>query len=860
MGWGNTVVVRDGISASGMSVWYDGNVHYAYASAAKGDSVVYRTGTIDGNLIVWQPELTVVQGVTGSVFLFSSEGLTSSIWALKEGGTQSEDSTTSVLTGTKPSGTYITLEPGQTAATSASSLPGTCTRKGWRSSEPLQASVAEGTWAIQLKVANQYGTSHSGKICVRLWKSEDPNLSQAQPLTDWVESTDVKFSPENIQALKPLWIIMPPVEFKNEYLFIELAWKVTVPSSTESAGLNFDCAGSQITTVSYEYYNAFCTLDSNGLPWVSFFRNDGFYWEACITSAKSSDGTSWNTPTRLSEPSISTWRACILPLNEGKMYALYSRTEGVKGKLWDGTTWGNEENVGAVGLVQDYGFSAVSYNDDVHLVMLQNTSLNVMYFKRSSSSGWAGQVLQANQGSESFPVLSVDKNTSELYCFWLYQNTLYMKRYSGGAWESSNSTPLGTPFATPRGISCFYQVSDNKIGIAWIEKPPESPVFTLKYGLVHIQPKVSPVANQQTKEFFMYATQGCGTCQKQLALLRSLYGEDAVKFYDIDNETSMEYYRAITESLVEQNVFSATDPNRGLIPVVGYLNGGSLKLVTLGPLSQEDWLSAIGSSEQGAAVTVVVGSLDNSKTVGENDATLLLADTISQRTSPSIPVKDNLATLIPLIGAAAAIDAINPCELNAFLILLVYVFYNVGKKQVLKIGIAFSAAVFISYYLLGLGALRVFQSVPQLKFVIVAVGLTLGALEVLAFFGLERKHVPNSFAERIRESLKKAANPYTAFIAGVLVSLLLLPCTSGSYFVALDLLAKNATFAGGLFLLTLYNAIVVLPFVALTVAIYTLTFKTAKLRVWLNNNEKWLRLFGGVTLIFVSLMSVVLVL
>ncbi len=209
-----------------------------------------------------------------------------------------------------------------------------------------------------------------------------------------------------------------------------------------------------------------------------------------------------------------------------------------------------------------------------------------------------------------------------------------------------------------------------------------------------------------------------------------------------------------------------------------------------------------------------------------------------------------------MISLSAAIDAVNPCELNAFLILLVYVFYHVGKKDVLKIGIAFSVAVFISYYLLGLGALQIFQSIPQLKWIIVAVGLAVGALEVLAFLGLERKHVPISFATRIRESLVKAVNPFTAFIAGVLVSLLLLPCTSGSYFVALDLLAKNATFAGGILLLTLYNAIVILPFIALTVAIYMLTFRTARLRVWLTDKEKWLRLFGGATLIFISLILV----
>lgn len=64
----------------------------------------------------------------------------------------------------------------------------------------------------------------------------------------------------------------------------------------------------------------------------------------------------------------------------------------------------------------------------------------------------------------------------------------------------------------------------------------------------------------------------------------------------------------------------------------------------------------------------------------------------------------------------------------------------------------------------------------------------------------------------------------------------------------------STTLISGLLLLTLYNAIVVLPFIAITLVIYTLTVKTSRLREWLNTKEKWLRLFGGAIMIIISLL------
>jgi cytochrome c biogenesis protein CcdA len=195
--------------------------------------------------------------------------------------------------------------------------------------------------------------------------------------------------------------------------------------------------------------------------------------------------------------------------------------------------------------------------------------------------------------------------------------------------------------------------------------------------------------------------------------------------------------------------------------------------------------------------------------------------------------------------------------LNAFLLLLVYVFYRVGKEAVLKVGFVFSSGVFVTYFLMGLGLLRVFQGVPHLSLAIAAFGLTVGILEVTSFLGVERKHVPDVFTKKIKTSLEKAVSPYTALFAGVIVSLLLLPCTSGPYFITLELMAQKTSLIEGLALLSVYNAIVVAPFLAVTVIIYTLAFRTSKLRRWITEKERWFRLFGGVTMILISLMIIV---
>lgn len=92
-----------------------------------------------------------------------------------------------------------------------------------------------------------------------------------------------------------------------------------------------------------------------------------------------------------------------------------------------------------------------------------------------------------------------------------------------------------------------------------------------------------------------------------------------------------------------------------------------------------------------------------------------------------------------------------------------------------------------------------------------------------------------------------------AFFIGFVVSLFLLPCTSGPYIVILGLLAKAATKAYAFSLLLLYNLIFVLPMILITLAIYfgiTTTEKAEKIR---QGKLEVLHLIAGIIILLLGI-------
>jgi len=116
------------------------------------------------------------------------------------------------------------------------------------------------------------------------------------------------------------------------------------------------------------------------------------------------------------------------------------------------------------------------------------------------------------------------------------------------------------------------------------------------------------------------------------------------------------------------------------------------------------------------------------------------------------------------------------------------------------------------------------------------------------------KRVPEFFFKRLSAYLRRVSeNPMMAFAIGVVASAFLLPCTSGPYLIALSLIANLETLFEGLFLLTVYNGIIITPFLAITLGVHTLELKTSDLKRWSSKRQKWLNLIAGLLMIFLSL-------
>jgi hypothetical protein len=235
-------------------------------------------------------------------------------------------------------------------------------------------------------------------------------------------------------------------------------------------------------TTTYEYYNGYCTVDSDGHPWVSCMCYDGenHFWTAQVARANSTNGEIWGSPMQLSNGSFFPLRTCILPLPEARIYAISVSEVKVEGRLWNGTEWQHVETITNQIPTQDYGYSAVTLNNEIHLALLQSMTNDILYYQRYANGSWSETLVEVGQGTISFPVLSADPPRNILYCTWIKDGALQLRKKESGNWVKVAEVNLA--LISPQALSCFYYVSDEKIGVALLEKiSPTELVYRLRY-------------------------------------------------------------------------------------------------------------------------------------------------------------------------------------------------------------------------------------------------------------------------------------------------------------------------------------------------------------------------------------------
>ena len=214
---------------------------------------------------------------------------------------------------------------------------------------------------------------------------------------------------------------------------------------------------------------------------------------------------------------------------------------------------------------------------------------------------------------------------------------------------------------------------------------------------------------------------------------------------------------------------------------------------------------------------------------------------------------------IPAVVGAAAVDAINPCAFAVLIILLTTILVTHSKKKALFAGLAFSLSIFISYFLMGLGLFSAIQAagVTRAFFWVVSVlAILIGLFNLKDYLWYGKwfiMEVPLSWRPKMKSLIKSVTSVPGAFLIGFVVSLFLLPCTSGPYIVILGMLAEVTTRNTAMWYLLLYNLIFVLPMLLITGAVSLGFTTTSKAEEWRQRKLKVLHFIAGVILLLLGI-------
>ncbi|MFA6103508.1 MAG: hypothetical protein WCV67_19095 [Victivallaceae bacterium] len=195
-----------------------------------------------------------------------------------------------------------------------------------------------------------------------------------------------------------------------------------------------------------------------------------------------------------------------------------------------------------------------------------------------------------------------------------------------------------------------------------------------------------------------------------------------------------------------------------------------------------------------------------------------------------------------MVIAAGLIDGINPCVFSTlvFFMSLLSVAKIRGRKLIL-IGIAYCAAGFLTYLLLGLGLFKLIKTLDM--FPLFKTTLNAAMCGILVIFALisfrdawlfyksggDSKQVvlqlPDRFKTMSRNVMKKGLKFHYlvagSFVIGVLVTLLESVCTGQVYVPTLVLLSnESGAFSKWFGLLLLYNLMFILPLIGVFIMTY----------------------------------------
>ena len=210
---------------------------------------------------------------------------------------------------------------------------------------------------------------------------------------------------------------------------------------------------------------------------------------------------------------------------------------------------------------------------------------------------------------------------------------------------------------------------------------------------------------------------------------------------------------------------------------------------------------------------------------------------------------------------AGVADSYNPCSIGVLLVSLTILLGLQKPKLIAIFGISYLSAIFVTYFVIGIGFLKAFHLFGVHGFFGYVSGIILIFVGLIHLFPhlfpnnpisrfIRSCHIPTHLNDHLNKGVFIAGA-----ILGFLIGLCTIPCAGGIYLGIISLLALNNTYAKGILNLFIFNIGFILP---LVVVFFLSTRKPIleKLKQW---NAKLARYGITVTSSIMILMGVLII-
>lgn len=211
---------------------------------------------------------------------------------------------------------------------------------------------------------------------------------------------------------------------------------------------------------------------------------------------------------------------------------------------------------------------------------------------------------------------------------------------------------------------------------------------------------------------------------------------------------------------------------------------------------------------------------------------------------------------VMLVVTSAAIDSINPCAIGVLILMVSVVLGQGGSPgRLLKVGLAYIFAIFMTYLIAGLGLVYFFAAIPMVlaEYLSVAVGLLVvlaGIFEIKDYFWYGQGfslQIPKKFADKIHEYSTSKTTIAGVMFLGAFVAAVELPCTGAPYLAIITVLRVDFNFYAFL-LMILYNLIFVAPLLIILFMVAGGT-RISAVSKWKEESKGTMRLLMGLLLV-----------